>query len=151
MPGAGSFSAGSGPAGSDPVITSDPRAPIRTGARRYEGATRDWVRSDDGQFVLLDPIEQAVALSMCVRRGQLKSAPKVGNTLFEITYLGSPDLDADVQARVRDAFPLSDLVKAGDVEIVRIDSDDTGAGVAAVLYFKNLRRNPNLTLSRASR
>jgi hypothetical protein len=138
MPGAGTFPAGSGPAGFDPILRSAPRKPVAQGAIRYEGKTRGWVRADDGQYVKLHPIEQAVALSMCTRKGTLRSAPKVGNTLFEIEYLGSPDIGADVEDRVRNAFPLSSLVAAGDVEIIKIDHDETN-GLAVILYFKNLR------------
>lgn len=148
MPGAGSFPAGSGPAGSDPVLTSDPRAALNKGAMRYEGSPRSWVQDESGQYVKLHPIEQAVALSMCTRKGTLKSAPNVGNTLFEIEHLGAPDLEKDVEDRVRNAFPLSTLVAAGDVEIIRIDHDETN-GLAVALYFKNLRaKNPSKQLKR---
>ena len=116
------------------------------GAIRYEGRTRGWVLDAGGQYVKLHPVEQAVALAMCTRKGSLKSAPKVGNTLFEIEYLGSPDIGADVEDRVRNAFPLSDLVRAGDVEIVKIDHDETN-GLIVTLYFKNLRAtNPSKEL-----
>ncbi len=138
MPGVGSFPAGSGPAGFDPVQISPPKAAVAKGALRYEGRTRAWVRAGDGQYVKLHPVEQAVALSMCTRKGSLKSAPKVGNTLFEIEYLGSPDLGSDVEDRVLNAFPLSALIKNGDVRIVRIDHDESN-GLAVALYFKNLR------------
>ncbi len=138
MPGAGAFPGGSGPAGSDPVFTSDAPGAIVAGAIRYEGKTRGWEQDDNGQYVKVHPIEQAVALSMCTRLGSLKSAPRVGNTLFEIEYLGSPDLGADIEDRVRNAFPLSQLVANGDVEIVKIDHDETDA-LAVALYFKNLR------------
>lgn len=148
MPGAGDFPAGSGPAGSDPIITS-PAAPTLTpGAIRYEGRTRGWVMGDDGQYVKVHPIEQAVALSMCVRKGSLKSAPNVGNTLFEIEYLGTPELGADIEDRVRNSFPLSQLVANGDVEIVRIEHDEKDA-LAVALYFKNLRSvDPSKQLKR---
>jgi hypothetical protein len=138
MPGVGSFPAGSGPAGALPVVDSAPRAPLAVGAIRYEGRTRGWIQADDGQYVKVHPIEQAVALSMCTAKGSLKSAPQVGNTLFEIEYLGSPDQEADVEDRVRNAFPLSALVTAGDVEIVRIEQDESN-GLSVILYFKNLR------------
>ncbi len=138
MPGVGSFPAGRGPAGANPIVTSPPLARVAKGAMRYEGRTRGWVQSADGQYVKLHPVEQAVALSMCTRKGSLKSAPKVGNTLFEIEYLGAPDLGADVEDRVRNAFPLSQLLAAGDVEIIKIAHDETN-GLIVVLYFKNLR------------
>lgn len=150
MPGAGSFPAGTGPAGADPVQSSPPRAPLALGAMRYEGATRGWVQDANGQYVKLHPVEQAVALSMCTRKGSLKSAPLVGNTLFEIEYLGGDDLAKDVEDRVRNAYPLSVLVAAGDVEIVRIDHDETN-GLVVALYFKNLRaKNPSKELKRSA-
>jgi len=150
MPGAGSFPAGMGPAGADPVQSSPPRAPINLGAMRYEGSTRGWVQDSTGQYVKLHPVEQAVALSMCTRKGSLKSNPRVGNTLFEIEYLGGDDLAKDVEDRVRNAYPLSVLVAAGDVEIVRIEHDETN-GLFVALYFRNLRaQNPTKALKRAA-
>ena len=148
MPGAGSFPAGSGPAGSDPILTSPAAPVIVPGAIRYEGRTRGWVMGDNGQYVKVHPIEQAVALSMCMRKSSLKSAPLVGNTLFEIEYLGAPDLAAEIEDRVRNAFPLSQLVANGDVEIVRIEHDEKDA-LAVALYFKNLRAvDPKKELTR---
>jgi hypothetical protein len=139
MPGVGSFPAGSGPAGFDPVIISPPKAAVAQGAIRYEGRTRGWVQADDGQYVKLHPVEQAVALAMCTRKGSLKSAPKVGNTLFEIEYVGgNPDLAADVEDRVLNAFPLSTLIASGDIEVIKIVIDETN-GLIVTLYFKNLR------------
>jgi len=75
---------------------------------------------------------------MCTRKGSLLSAPNVGNTLFDIEYLGNPDLGSDVEDRVRNAFPLSRLLANGDVEIIRIAHDESN-GLAVALYFKNLR------------
>ncbi|HEY3254603.1 MAG TPA: hypothetical protein VGJ91_11665 [Polyangiaceae bacterium] len=138
MPGVGYFPAGSGPAGASPVVSSPRRAPVAKGALRYEGKTRGWVQDGSGQYVKLHPVEQAVALSMCTRKGSLKSAPNVGNTLFEVEYLDTPDIVADIEDRVRNAFPLSQLVAAGDVEIVKIDHDVSN-GLLVTLYFKNLR------------
>jgi hypothetical protein len=146
MPGVGSFAAGSGPAGFDPILKRPAAPPVALGAIRYEGRTRGWVQDESGQYVKLHPVEQAVALAMCTRKGSLKSAPRVGNTLFEIEYLGSPDLGADVEDRVRNAFPLSDLVRSGDVEIVKIEHDESN-GLVVALYFKNLRSaNPSKQL-----
>lgn len=138
MPGAGSFPAGTGPAGAVPIAKSPPKSVVANGAIRYEGSTRGWVRAEDGQYVKLHPIEQAVALAMCTRKGSLKSAPQVGNTLSQIEYLGAPDIGADVEDRVRNANPLAALVAAGDIEITKIDHDETN-GLTVVVYFKNLR------------
>jgi hypothetical protein len=146
MPGVGSYPAGTGPAGLAPVVKRPANAPVAKGAIRYEGRTRGWVRREDGQYVKLHPVEQAVALAMCTRKGSLKSAPKVGNTLFEIEYLGLPDVGAEVENRVRNAFPLSDLIRSRDVEIVKIEHDESN-GLSVALYFKNLRsENPSKAL-----
>lgn len=148
MPGAGSFPAGSGPAGAAPVVSSAPRAALNQGAIRYEGRTRAWVADASGQYVKLHPVEQAVALSICTRRGGLKSAPRVGNTLFEIEDLGDPDLGKDIEDRVRKAFPLSVLIAAGDVEIIRIEHQEIN-GLEVAVYFKNLRaKDPSKELKR---
>jgi hypothetical protein len=133
--GAGDYATGVGPAGFDPVLSSDGRSIYRApAAQEFDGATRDFPLDDLGNFRALHPVDQGVAFSILVKRGQLKSAPNVGNTLHEIGNVGGGRTAEQVKARVNDAFPLRDFLREGSVETIRIDHDVTVRGRLLVVY-----------------
>jgi hypothetical protein len=126
---------GTGPLGFDPVIVTDARPFARApSAQEFDLATKDFPLDSAGNFRALHPVDQGVALSF-VRRGSIKSAPLVGNTLHLITDMSPARLEQQVQTRVDDAFPLRVLVKDGSVTTLRIEHDISVHGRLGVAYY----------------
>jgi hypothetical protein len=144
---AGSYPAGLGPTGVAPIDTSaQPPRPRQPKALRYEGATADWALDTLGNYKAVTPVEQGIALSLCVRQGSIKSSPTTGNTLHEIVYLGAPDLANDIRNRIMSANPLARLVSEKQAEIVRIDHEIRKQGFVAVVYFRDMTSDKNRVL-----
>ena len=142
--GAGSFPAGSGPAGFDPIAEGVPVNVLTPQALRYEGSSRDWALADDGNYRAVHWVEQAFAIGCLTRRGSNKSSPDVGNDVHAIPYLGGLDLTATIEDCIRKANPIATLLKNGDADIVRIDHQTMpGGGLKVAVYFKNLRLDKN--------
>lgn len=137
--------AGTGPAGYDPIPSpGEANVGRRARARKIDGATGDFVLDDAGVWVPCDPIEQGVALSLCIRRGTIKSAPLVGHTLDRIRVINPQTIAADIRDRVRDAYPLRLYLAAGTVALDKIDHVLLAAGGFTVAaYYRNLRVDPN--------
>jgi len=145
--GAGSFPAGSGPAGADPIQSGTPNGIVEPTAIRYEGASKDFALDAAGNYRRVHPVDQAVAIGMMVRQGQLKSSPTIGNTLDQITYLTGPNLKSNVENRVRTANPIAALLASGSISIDHIDHNTTGGKLVAVLYYRNLKLDPNRVMA----
>ena len=151
MSGAGSYPAGTGPAGADPVQTSTQVKALLPTALRYDAPGQDW-----GQTVGLDgatryrsvhPTDQGFALGMCIKQGTLKHSPKTGNMLHKIQYLGGKDLQQQVERCVRSANPIARLVADGSATIRRIEVETSGGRLAVACYFKNnLTNRKNVAL-----
>lgn len=136
---AGSFPGGIGPAGVDPSASgyavARPKQPV---AVRYDGATADWTLDGGGNYRAVTPVEQGVALSLCVRQGDIKSSPTTGNTLHEITHLGGADLADDIKKRVMTANPLARFIGEKQAEVIRIDHEISKQGFKVAVYFRDL-------------
>lgn len=144
---AGLFPAGIEPAGADPltVNVNAPR-PRQPKAIRYEGATASFPLDDLGNYQAVTPVEQAMVLSFCVRRGSLKSSPATGNTLHEITHLGSPDLYDDVRKRLLESNPARRLIADGSAAVDKIDVQSGDNGIRARVWFRDLTADRNKVL-----
>lgn len=145
--GAGSSPAGSGPAGADPIQSGTPSNRVSPTAIRYEGATKDFALDAVGNYRFVHPVDQAVALGMMARQGQLKSSPTVGNTLDKITYLTGPNLQSNVENRVRTANPIAALLADGSISIDKIVTSTDGGRLVAILYYRNLKLDPNRVMA----
>lgn len=110
---------------------------------RYEGSLKDWELDEAYNFVGVTPNEQAVVLSMCIRQGSIRSSPSTGNTLSEIVYLGSPNLEADITNRVMLSNPISRLSSDGKVLIKKIQYLTGKFGLRVAVYFADLEVDPN--------
>lgn len=135
---AGSYPGGIGPFGADPVqtgYTSKPKQPV---AIRYEGVTRDWSLDDAANYKAVTPVEQGVALSLCVKRGAIKSSPDTGNTLHEIVYIGGIDIAAEIKDRVLKSNPLARFISEGQASITKIIHEETPSGFKVAVFFKDL-------------
>src|SRR6478735_2864046 len=141
--GAGSSGAGSSLSGVDVVAvgTTPKKSPVP--ALRYEGSVRDWTLNQYGQFEAVTPNEQAVVLSICVKKGSVLSSPNTGSTFHEIEYLGSPNLGTDVTNRVMSSNPISRLVASGSVSISKVEYQVTKLGLKVAVYFVDLETDPN--------
>jgi len=131
----GDYECGEGPCGFDPVVSSDPRAPARApAAAEFDGATRDFPRDSSGNFRALHPIDQGVALALSVKRGSIRSAPAVGNTIHELDRRDSSRIEQQVTARVNDAYPLSVFLADKSVTTLKIEWEVTYLGAIHVAY-----------------
>lgn len=142
----GLYPNGIAPAGADPVQTGYTVRPLRPVALRFEGATRDWSLDTATNYRAVTPVEQGVALSLCVKQGDIKSSLTTGNTLHEIEYLGGAELGADIRDRVVTANPLARYLAEGQAEIVRIDHEEAPSGFKVAVYFRDLTADPNRVL-----
>lgn len=146
---AGVFPAGTEPAGAAPVSSAYVARPLRPAAIRYEGAIRDWTLYDStGGYQAVTPVEQAVVLSLCIRQGQITSAPTLGNTVHEIETLDPTTIDADVSDRVRRSNPLARLVRDGEAEIKKIEVQIVANQLRYAVFFADLTRDRNRILRR---
>lgn len=136
--GAGSTKAGRGGAGFDPPTITVPVVSVPPIALRYEGELRDWALADTGQYRSVTSTEQGMILSICVTQGQIKSNVTLGNTLSDIQYLGSPNLQADCEDRVRNSNPAKALVAAGKAKIVRVIVQTAKGRLQVEMQFKAL-------------
>lgn len=145
---AGVYPAGIGPAGVAPVSSSASVRQKRPTAIRYEGATSDFPLDALGNYEAVTPVEQAVAISLCIKQGDIKSSPTTGHTLAEIVYLDKQTLGADIEDRVRRSNPLARLLADGEAEIVRIDHEVGSQGFKVAVFFKDLTADKTRTLRR---
>lgn len=142
--GIGAGSAGSGLSGIDGVVVGTTSKKTIVPAMRYEGSAKDWVLDVNGNFRAVSPNEQAVALSMSVKQGDIKSSPTTGNTLYQIEYLGSANIGADVTNRVMQSNPIARLVADGSISIDKVDYSTKGKKLAVAVYFRDLDVDPNI-------
>lgn len=143
---AGIWPAGLEPAGADPVQSGYTTTPKRPVAIRFEGITRDWALDSAANYKAVTPVEQGVALSLCVKQGDIKSSPTTGNTLHQIEYLGGADLGADIRDRVLTSNPLARLVADREAEVTKIDHEEAANGFKVAVYFKDLTADKNRVL-----
>jgi hypothetical protein len=122
--------------------------PVRIStALRYEGASRDWPVDANGQYQRVHWVDQAFALGCLIRKGAIKSDPSIGNTLFEIKYLGGDNLAAEIEDRMRTATPVQSLLRDGSASIYKIDHSWNRQGQLRVgIYYRNLVVDPNAIL-----
>jgi len=141
MPGAGSYPAGTGPAGADPVQTSTQDTTILPTAMRYDAPGLDWgqVTGLDGatHYRSIHPLDQGFAIAMCVKQGTLKHSRTTGNLLHTIKYLGGKDLQQQVERIVRSANPIARYLADGSATIRKIVVETTGGRLAVACYYKN--------------
>ncbi len=136
----GDESAGETPAGDDgdtPVPAA--RRVTLPAATRFDGKTGDYQTDAAGRYIESHPVDQRVALKLLVLEGAIGSAPTTGSSWRSLNRL-APEVRA-ARARQIVRQKLADDVKAGDIEIRRVETDTTTsryATLVAVTYV-NLR------------
>lgn len=86
--GAGSFAAGLGLAGLDPLPPQNqPRNVSPPAALYFDGASKGFPLDSNGHYLSIHPVDQAVALALLVKLGSLASAPEMGAAFASITKI----------------------------------------------------------------
>lgn len=120
--GAGSFGAGIGPAGSDPVTVSPAAVPpTTTDTPFFDPFALVYPFDSTGELETTHPVWQRVALALGIRRGALRSTPDVGIPLERLRL--ATDLTAQREADGAVRVALADLLSAGDIDLVAVSVD----------------------------
>lgn len=134
--GLAAYLAGLGFVGYDPVVP--PGAPRRVEpppALLFDGQTRDFPLDENGFYKASHPVDQEVALALCVSRGAIASVSSVGNRLRTISRVSRNVADTLARTYIREG--LADLVAAKSIEIedVQIDQSVPGRLLFSVTYL----------------
>jgi len=117
---------------------------VKKEAWRYDGGRRDLLVGANGVSTKCHPIDQEMMIGLCTKQGSWKSDPTIGSTLHSIVYLGTPNLQAEVEDHVRKANPIAALLANGDVEIDLITHETTPGGALLVaVHYRNMRLDKN--------
>jgi hypothetical protein len=136
--GAGDFPAGSGPAGSDPVVSTGPALTNSFPVPKFDAGLKDFPLDEDGHYISVHPVDQAVNLALGVQDGKVASVSGLGNALKAIVYAGGPRLQNEVTTAVRNA--LRKLLNAGDIELGPITVEPVAfGGFLVAVEWRNLR------------
>ncbi len=141
--GAGDYSAGlSDIAGEDPVAAlSAARNLLPPLALVFDGATRTFLRDENGLLLSVHPVDQKVALALLMQQGKFASANTTGSTLREIKYLDPQKVNTDATNRVNRA--LDAVLKPGDIKILKLEATQPTRWSISILFeYQNLR-DPN--------
>lgn len=142
---AGTYPAGTGFAGADPItyspLNTAPRIVGSNSSVLYDLATKSVPRDANGFVKRTHWVDQAVSLAMGVQKGDLPSSPTIGNRLRRIKRASGEKLVSEVEDAVNEA--LFDLVSRGDITIlaIAVNSAVRSQIIVAVSYV-NLRLNP---------
>lgn len=136
--GFGWLPAGVGPAGYNPVVPPNAPRDVRPpAALLFDGGTRDFPLDENGFYRAIHPVDQKVALALCVSRGAIAAVPGIGNKLRTIQRV-RPDVAVTlVKNYVREA--LADLIAAKSIQIesdgIAVDASVPGRLLFAVTYL----------------
>jgi hypothetical protein len=144
--GAGDYPAGVGPCGHDPIVTDQSRVFVTPEALKYDGATKAFIQdATTGKLEACHPVDQKMAFGLLFRRGSIKGDIRIGNTFHEIQSVRNADIQQQLWDRARTAMPVSDVLLAGDAEILRIGYEERPhGGLTIVVEYVNKRlKNSN--------
>lgn len=110
----------------------DPRRVTKPVAARFDGATRSFLRDDDGRQLATHPVDQGVALALLTEYGKMTAAPGSGTRIKTIKYAGGPRLVSEVESYCREA--VKRWIDAGDIREVSIVVTVPRRGSLAVEY-----------------
>lgn len=135
----GAFGAGDGSAGFG--VGSARPAPA---AMLFDPTTKDLRLNADGTFATVDPVDQEVALALCLRRRSIGSAPDAGSDVRNLARQGGRDYQAKVEDIVRRALKLPLARGAIRIVAIGVQTPIRGTTFVQVTYV-------NLTLESAKR
>lgn len=138
----GFYPAGTGPAGFAPAPPPQERRRRKPpAALHFDGATRDFLKDEDGLYKSVHPVDQGVGLALLVELQRLPSAPAVGSTLPQIEHVAAASLQNDVQDRVDRA--LDRWLSAGDITQLALTATPGPFGRVRVVYEYTNNRAPD--------
>jgi hypothetical protein len=142
--GNGIGAAGAHKAGWSGPDTPEPPSPgSAPWALKYDAATRDFLRNDDGTWAEVHPVTHEVMLRLCVVLGAIPAAPELGNTLRQIAIATDAAMSEDALRRTERA--LKGLVGV-DVELGEVVAFAANRWRAEYrVTFKNLRERDPVT------
>jgi hypothetical protein len=114
--GAGSYPAGIGPAGHDPVSGLERVLPTMPVAAQFDPDTRQFVINVDGELVPIHPVDQEVAIRLGVGLGTIAAASGVGLNLARLRRTSAAAMQLTVNDEV--SFALADLIRNGDIQLL---------------------------------
>lgn len=118
-----------------PDKPSAPPVTVPVTARALFSNPLDYRLDAKGRLISGHPVDQAMALSLAVRKGSITSHGEVGNELH-LVQIGTDRTTADVRDKVLTSYPLSRVVEAGDATILSItyEERETGGLLTRVEY-----------------
>lgn len=136
--GAGSYPAGLGPAGLDPLPDATvPREGLPPVALLFDGATKDFPLDADGFYRSVGIGAQKVELALIRVFGKMPIAANEGLDLTGVVPAPGEKLSMDGENRVRAA--LAQPLAAGEIEILSITTTSpVRGGIKIVVQFKDL-------------
>jgi hypothetical protein len=149
---AGGFPAGFGPAGLDPLPSSvPPRTITPPAALWFDGASQDYLYDPaTGLYLELNPIDQQVALALCLNLGSIASASGAGAGFRSIQRI-TRSTKTEVERDANDA--LLSLVQRRVIQIdsIAVDLYVLG-GFAVAVTYENLttKKKPTFTAPQGS-
>lgn len=149
MSGAGSFGAGSVPAGAY-VPSASNATPIATPwALKLDPLTRDFVRDEDGQYIAVHPIEHLAMMRLIPAITSIRSARGQGGRWRDLEISDEATMTARFTEIVREAW--RELLANSDVRLISATArplNSWGRGRFEIVWM-NLRdpQNPNRTTS----
>ncbi len=137
--GLGSYGAGMGPAGEDPLAAaSAPRSVTPPAALWFDGATRDFLLDSQGRYLGIHPVDQRAALALLIAYGTISSAPTTGNKVRRIQKIirSTPDQVRDYVSQCLDS-----LIRAGDIVVrdVQVETNRLVGSITLAVSYTNLR------------
>lgn len=139
--GAGSFAAGLGLAGLDPLPPANPPRNVSPPAALYfDGASRGFPLDAQGHYLGIHPVDQAVAVALIVSLGSLSSAPEVGAAFTSIKRVGPSTVATATDYANR---ALATLVQAKKIQILGIVvTTPTRGSIVVTVSYVNLITHP---------
>lgn len=146
--GAGSFPAGLGLCGLDPLPNPvPPRSVTFPVALQYDGQSKDFLLDANGEYLSIHPVDQAVALALILGLGTISSAPSAGAAFRQIKRITNTT-PKQAEDMVRAA--LRDLVNAKKISIVTINVETRmtqGSTLIDVTYVNLVTKKSPTTIS----
>lgn len=138
MSGAGSFPAGSAPAGTDLPITTPTTAIAKPKVTYFDPGLMTLPMEPDGSVRAVHPVDAQVILALSIPQGTIASVPTQGHTLNQLGRMQPSQLPAAATDRVK--LALAGPLSRGDIDLlgVTVDAQPYGSLHVSVSY-QNLR------------
>jgi len=128
--------AGMGFVGYDPLIPPGaPRQVSPPPALRFDGATRDFPLDANGFYQASHPVDQEVALALCISRGAIASSGSIGNKLRTISRVSQSVAVTLARTYIREGLAAILARKSIELQDVTIDTSVPGRLMFAVTYL----------------